>query len=113
MLSKTGPGTPPDRSKIAPSTPGGAREVLGYPPGSKNGENSHFPVNLETASGKKCDGPVLQQSLPNWQTASSYMRSSAPVLHGLLFQELGKIDEGPVLIQYLASVASFPYVEGA
>ena len=29
------------------------------------------------------------------------------------FRSWEKIDEGPVLIQYLASVASFPYVEGA
>ena len=46
-VSKTGPGTPQNRRKIVPSTSGGAREVFGYPPGSKNDQNSTFGLILE------------------------------------------------------------------
>ena len=54
-VSKTGPGTPKNRSKIVPSTSGGAREVFGYPPGSKNDQNSTFGLIL-----KQClDKPAI------------------------------------------------------
>ena len=48
-------GDPKNRSKIVPSTSGGAQEVFGYPPGSKIDQNSTFGLIL-----KQClDKPAI------------------------------------------------------